>query len=145
MRAIIPVILFLLLGLTWVPVAAQDENVLETEDHLIYYNVLPTSALPEAMAQAYGITRSDTRILLNITVQERDGDDRNPVAARINAQAVNLNGQLRRFRMREITEEEAIYYIGDISVNEGETLDFELEVAPEGKRNPETIEFRRKF
>ncbi|MCP1728391.1 hypothetical protein J2T60_002391 [Natronospira proteinivora] len=133
----------MLLSIT--PVAGEVEQARETDRHTIYYNVLPTSALPEAMARAYGITRSDTRVLLNITVREREEDRTIPVSARINAQAVNLNGQLKRFSMREISEEDAIYYIGDVGVNRGEILNFTLRVAPEGERREEVIEFQRAF
>jgi len=127
------------------PLAGEIEQARETDRHIIYYNVLPTSALPEAMARAYGITRSETRVLLNITVQERGESGNTPVSARINARAVNLTGQLKRFRMREITEDEAIYYIGDVGISSGENLNFTLEVTPEGERRPEVIEFRREF
>jgi hypothetical protein len=145
MRAILPLFVILLSTL-FSPIAqGQSESPLETENHVIYYNVFPTSALPEAMARAYGITRSDTRIMLNITVQRRLEEGTEPATARIRAQAVNLNSQLRRFQMREITEDDAIYYIGEIGISDNETLDFEIEVAPEGEREFETISFRRSF
>lgn len=145
MRTTIALLVVLLSSLFFTDVRAQTESPIETDNHVIYYNVFPTSTLPEAMARAYGITRSDSRIMLNITVQRRVDDGVEPATARIQAQAVNLNGQLRRFQMREITEEAAIYYIGTISVGDNETLDFEIEVAPEGEREFETISFRRGF
>lgn len=145
MRTIIALLVVLFSSLAFSDARAQTESPIETENHVIYYNVFPTSTLPEAMARAYGITRSDTRIMLNITVQQRGEEGVQPATARIRAQAVNLNGQLRRFQMREITEEAAIYYIGTIGVSENETLDFEIEVAPEGEREFETIGFRRSF
>lgn len=145
MRIIIPMLVLLLSSLPVSDARAQNESPIETENHVIYYNVFPTSSLPEAMARAYDIPRSDTRIMLNITVQERGDDGVEPATARIDARAVNLNGQLRRFQMREITEDSAIYYIGTIGISNNETLDFEIEVAPEGEREFETISFRRSF
>jgi len=136
---------FLILPLLGAIAHAEVEQSREIDNHVIYYNVLPTSALPEAMARAYGFTRSETRIMLNIAVQRSDEEPHRPVEARIDAKAVNLTGQLKRFRMREIKEEEAIYYIGDIRINEGETLDFELSITPEGERRAEVIRFRRAF
>lgn len=145
MRTVTALLVVLLSSLPFAEVQAQTESPIETENHVIYYNIFPTSTLPEAMARAYGITRSDTRIMLNVTVQRQTEDGVEPATARIRAQAVNLNGQLRRFPMREITEETAIYYIGAIGVSENETLDFEIEVAPEDEREFETISFRRSF
>lgn len=144
MRTIIPLIM-LTVSLIGGVAQAQSENSHETDSHVIYYNAVPTSALPEAMARAYDITRSETRVLLNVTVKRTDEDPARPVPAQIEAQAVNLTGQLKRVRMREIAEEDAIYYIGDIGINEGETLDFELRVSLEGEDDPEVVRFRRAF
>ncbi|MDQ2070624.1 DUF4426 domain-containing protein [Natronospira bacteriovora] len=125
--------------------ALSVEQQRETENHIIYFNVLPTSALPEAMARAYGITRSETRVLLNVTVHRTSEDNPGPVRARIEAQAVNLTGQLKRFRLRELSEDDAIYYIGDIGISSGENLNFEIRVTPEGSDAEEVIQFRRAF
>ena len=139
--SLITVLCCLMAGTTW----ASVEQSRETDSHSIYYNVLPTSALPEAMARAYGITRSDTRVLLNIAVHRKDPDGAVPVEAEIEAQAVNLPGQLKRFRMRRLSEDDAIYYIGEIGISRGENLNFELRITPEGEDEAEVIRFRRTF
>lgn len=124
---------------------ASVEQSRETDTHTIYFNVLPTSALPEAMARAYGITRSETRVLLNVSVHRKDDEGAVPVKAGIEAQAVNLTGQLKRFSMRELAEDDAIYYIGDIGISRGENLNFEIRVTPEGEDEAQVIRLRRAF
>ncbi|MEA5445902.1 DUF4426 domain-containing protein [Gammaproteobacteria bacterium AB-CW1] len=150
MRTLILTLTAVLAMHAWQPATAEVEQSREVNGHIIYFNVLPTSALPEAMARTYGITRSDRRVLLNVAVHRTDEDTPRPVEADIDAQAVNLSAQLRRFRMQEIRESgdemgEAIYYIGDIRISEGETLNFTVTVAPRDSEISETIEFQRTF
>ena len=45
-----------------------------------------------------------------------------PVRGAVEVSAANLTGQLKPVTLREITEAEAIYYIGESSVADGETL-----------------------
>jgi len=140
--ALLTVLLALLLT---APALSDVEQARETERHVIYYNVLPTSALPEAMARAYNITRSDNRVLLNVTVRTRGEEESKAVPAEIDAQASNLTRQLKRFQMRKLSEDDAIYYVGDVGVTRGESLNFVIKVTPEGESQAERIEFRRNF
>lgn len=137
----------LLVLLATAPLLAGD-RVQETDTHRIHYNVIQTSFLPEEVARTYGITRSDRRVLLNIAVHRKEADaDAQPqaVEAEIKANAVNINGQLKRFDMEAIHEDEAIYYIGTARINEGETLDFDLEVRPADAEEWTQIGFRRQY
>lgn len=125
-----------------------DERVRETDTHRVHYNAIQTSFLPEEVARTYGITRSERRILLNVAVHRKEetpeGQPR-AVEAEIDASAVNINGQLKRFNMAPIHEDEAIYYIGTTRISEGETLDFDLRVRPADADEPIRIEFRRQY
>ncbi len=124
------------------PALAQQSR--DFGDYTVHYNTLNTNLLPADTARAYGIQRAGTRALLNIAVQQRA--DREPVAARVTASAINLNGQRREINMREIREEEAIYYIGHFRVHDEEILDFHVVIRPlEAPDQVLEMDFRQQF
>lgn len=125
------------------PDAAHAYDALESGDYSIHYNALSTELLPPQVAKVYGIERSRNRGIVNVAVRKGEGVGR-AVEAKISATATNLNGQLQQIDMRELTDRDAIYYIGEFSISGHETFDFVLEITPEGSRT-RTIEFRREF
>ena len=115
--------------------------------YTVHYNALQTSQLTPQVAQAYGIQRSSSRALLNITVMVADDDGVSmAVPANVTASARNLTGQLRDIELREISEgDEAIYYIGVFRVNNMETFDFHVKVTPQGSKETLDLNFRQQF
>ena len=116
-------------------------------DYVVHYNAFNTNLLPPQVAQAYGIVRSSSRALLNITVLSKVMDlPGTPVSAAVTASATNLTGQLREIEMREIKDSEgAIYYIGELPVHNLETYRFEVRVAVEGEAEPLMVRFKQQF
>lgn len=116
-------------------------------DYVVHYNALNTNLLPPQVAKGYGITRSPSRALLNITVLRKVMDlPGTPVAAKVTASATNLTGQLREIDIREIDDSEgAIYYIGEFPVHNLETYRFEVSVAIEGETEPLMVRFKQQF
>ena len=94
-----------------------------------------SAILTPQVAQSYGIQRSPSRALLNVTVIRQDGAGKgSAVRAGVLASATNLTGQRRDIQLREITDGEgAVYYIGEFRVRNMETFDFTVEVTPEGE------------
>jgi len=133
--------LILLAALTSLPVIAQQAR--EFDDYTIHYNALSSSLITPEVAKAYGIHRSDSRALINISVLKNNGD---ATKADVTATGRNLTGQTRNVDMREINEGDgAIYYIGELSVRNMETFDFTVLVTPEGNDQPFTVKFRQQF
>lgn len=125
--------------------AAQFETI---GDYTIHYNALNTEVLPPKVAKAYDIVRSKNRGLLNIAVRKKNSDEKpldKPVDALVKASVVNLSKQLKKIEMQEIREPGAIYYIGVFPIDNADTLDFTIEVSPEGADQPHKIEFRQEF
>ncbi len=115
-------------------------------DYTIHYNAFTTDALQPAVARAYGITRSKSRVLVNVSVLKRVlGTTGRPVSADVTARAINLNNQLKDIAMRKVDENGAIYYLGEVTVDHGETLTFIIEVSPEGTGKVHKIEFQQRF
>jgi hypothetical protein len=126
---------------------AQAQQSRAFGDYVVHYNALSTSQLTPQVAQSYGIQRSPSRALLNITVLRyaADGGEA-PVRATVEATAKNLTGQLREITMREITDvEDAVYYIGELRVHNLETFDFSVSVLPAGENEALEVKFRQQF
>lgn len=100
-------------------------------DYVVYVNALLTNQLTPDIASEYGIVRSNNRAMLTVSVHKKGtGSAVNAVRADISSRAVNLTGQERNVLLREVTEEDAVYYIGEVDVNEQETLMYSIEATP---------------
>lgn len=137
--------LTLLLTLT-LPFYASAENSTRTGGHTIHHNAITTDSLPIQVANAYGIQRSKSRALLNVSIiRDVPGEIGTPVHAQIRVAAKTLLGQIRPIKLREIVEDQAIYYIADFPVAHREVLLFEFEVLPDGGRYPLQARMRQEF
>ena len=141
-------VLIMLLAAIAAPVASAGQSE-DIGDHVVHYNTMNTSKLPPEVARAYGIQRSGSRALLNVAVLKKSGNDEEmntPVTAEVTASAVNMAGQRRNIRMQEITDQDAIYYIGTFRIHDEETLDFTVRVTPSHTDQPaREIRFRQQF
>jgi hypothetical protein len=115
--------------------------------YVVHYNALTTNLIPPQVAQGYGIKRSSSRALLNITLLRKVMDNPgSPTGAEVAATATNLTGQRREIKIREIRESEgAIYYIGEFPIHNLETYNFNVTVTPEGESEPLVVKFRQQF
>jgi hypothetical protein len=116
-------------------------------DYVVHFNAVPTTDLPESIAGDYGIIRSNNRILLNVSMlqAEPEGLGTTPVAGIVEASAANLTGQLRNLLTREEREDQAIYYLAETQVVNGETLIFTIDATPEGMTEPFRVRFQKQF
>jgi len=114
--------------------------------YTLHYNALGTDHISPEIAKAYGITRSPNRAMINVSIlRKNEGATGTPVAGAVVAQVVNLTGQLKPVDMRQITEGEAIYYIGEVNVANAETLQITISATPEGERQPLTVRYQKQF
>jgi len=112
-------------------------------DHVVHFSAQSTDQLPPEIARAYSIVRSKNRAMLNVSVLKEA--DNTPVTANVTVKTVNLTGQLKNITMRQINEQESIYYIGEAPVANRETLIFDISVTPEGVDAPSVVRFQRQF
>lgn len=112
-------------------------------EHVVHFSAFTTDQLPSDVARSYNIVRSRERAMLNVSVIAKENSGSVPAAVEV--MTVNLTGQLKNVTMRRINEQEAIYYIGETSVANRETLIFEISVTPEGIERPSEIRFKREF
>ena len=135
------------LSLFLVTQGLQAQQSQDFGEYVVHYNALNTNLIPPQVAQAYGIQRSPSRALLNITVLKKVMDNPGtPVKAEIMTTATNLTGQRRQIEMREILEPEgAVYYIAEFPVHNMETWRFEIDVRIAGEHEPLMVKFKQQF
>jgi len=112
-------------------------------DHIVHFSAQSTDQLPPEVARAYNIVRSKNRAMLNVSVLLEA--DNTSVTAGVTVKTVNLTGQLKNITMRQINEQDAIYYIGEVPVANRETLIFDISVIPEGAESASDVRFKRQF
>ena len=127
------------------PTIAQQAQ--DFGEYSVHYNALNSSLLTPEVAKAYGIRRSDSRALINISVlKNAENQTATAVKARVTVSGRNLTGQTRNVEMREINDGDgAIYYIGELSVRNMESFDFTVVVIPEGQSKSFNVKFRQQF
>lgn len=123
------------------PVMAEQAK--RVGDYAIHYNTLNTDTLNPDVASEYGIQRSKSRAMLNVSVIRTS--DNQPVEAKVTATSGMLTGHKQTLDIRKIREGEAIYYISDFPVAHRDTLKFTVRVKPEDSRRTHTIEFQKQF
>lgn len=125
---------------------AQAEKSQDFGAYEVHFNALNTTMLQPEVAKQYGILRSKNRGMLNVVVLrkvlETTGE---PVNAAVSATASNLKGQIIDIPMREVTEANAIYYLGQFPIVDQETLRFDIKAKPGGKDDPFLVRFEQKF
>src|SRR5688572_9727755 len=116
-------------------------------EYVIYFNALLTDQLSPDIAREYGIVRSKSRALLNVSIHRKlENGQTEAVTGAVLASAINLNGQLKTMTLREIREDVAIYYIGELAVTDGEVLIYTIEATPtDDPSRGFTVRFKKQF
>jgi hypothetical protein len=125
-----------LTGLLALTASAEAQQSQDFGEYVVHYNTLNTNLIPPQVAQGYGIKRSSSRVLLNVTILKKVMDTPGtPVNASVVASATNLTGQRRDIEIREIKDTEGAM----------ETFNFVVEATPQGEEKPLTVKFLKQF
>ena len=129
---------------TTAPVSEPDEaSSADIGDHVVHFSAQLTDQLPPEVARTYNFVLSKNRAMLIVSVL--DSATSETVVADVTVKTVNLTGQLKNVTMREIREQEALYYIGETPVANRETLIFDISITPDGISVPSDVRFKRQF
>ncbi len=136
-----------LLLIAFSPVSIQAQQAEDLGTHWVHYSTINTSQLTPQVASAIGVQRSASRALLNIAVLRKSADGMDlPVRAQIRVQAVNLAGQRREVELREVVEQDAVYYLGSFRIHNEERMTFRVSVLPEDLSGaPREFSFQQQF
>jgi len=139
------VINILVLLVSFFTTTAFAENAKSFGNYVIHYNAFRSDTLTPEIAKAYSLTRRNNRMVVNITVQQKDGDVTKPVKAKISGFASNLTGQTKELEFKEIHDGEAIYYLAQSQVSNRETLKFDITATPAGETLVAKLNFKQQF
>ena len=127
-------------------VFAEEPNQIEYNGYTIHFNAYPSDHLQPNLAKAMGITRDQSHAVVTVVVNKKKADQSpESVKASVSGQAFNLTGMMRRMKLRELKDKDAIYYISDFGVRSGERLTFALSVKPEGEAHEKEFKFSKQF
>lgn len=136
-----------------VDVASTQDGVLPATEsskdfgeYVVYFNAINTDQLTPEIAREYGIVRSKSRALLNVSMHRKlPSGQTEAVTGAVSASAINLTGQLKTMTLREVREESAIYYIGELAVTDGEVLIYTVDATPSNDPSRFTVRFKKQF
>ena len=127
-------------------VLPATESSKDFGDYVVYFNAINTDQLSPEIAKQYGIVRSRSQAMLNVSIHRKvDGGPTEAVTGAVTASAVNLNGQLKTMTLREIREDKAIYYIGELAITDSEVLIYTIDVTPGNDPSRFTVRFKKQF
>ena len=129
-----------------IPAEPPHASSKEFGAYVLHFNAIRTDGLTPEVARAYDIVRSKNRAMLNVSIiQKQDQGPGKSVPGTVTAQASNLTGQVKNLNLRQITEGDAYYYIGEVPVANAETLVFQIEAKPLDGADTFSVKFSRQF
>lgn len=135
-----------ILALSLISLNSYAENSKEFGDYVVHYNAFRSDTISPEIAKQYGLARANNHVLINIAVLKKVlNTTGKPTSSKVTGHASNLTGQLKKLEFKEITEGNAIYYLAETKVSDGEFLKFDLKIIPEGETKPARLRFDKRF
>ena len=123
---------------------APQEATITVGDTTVRANVLRTATLNDQVAQSYGITRDENRLLVLIAARRGpEGADSSPPAT-VTATVSRLTGAPEPLTLREQRVGDLVDHVATFDIRPPETLSFDVVVTPEGG-GPINLRFVREF
>ena len=121
--------------------AANAEQMQKLGDWDVHYIAFPSTFLTSDLASDYDIDRSKYLGIINISVL--DSDTLKAQAVTMTVTARNLLGNIRELDVREIREQNAIYYIAEVPHRNEET--YRIKVTISSGNQTQELKFQQKF
>ena len=133
-------------ALSLVSLNSFAENSREFGNYVIHYNAFRSDTISPDVAKQYGLVRANNRILINIAVLKKVlNTTGKPTSSKVTGHASNLTGQLKNLEFKEITEGNAIYYLANTKISDGEFLKFDIKIIPDGETRAARLRFDKRF
>jgi Domain of unknown function (DUF4426) len=130
----------LLMVLPWQAARAETQTFGRYEVH---YIIFASDFLRPEIARAYGIVRANDRAVLNVAVRRREPAGGSvPIKARVEGTQSDLI-HTRDLALREVIEEDAIYYLAEFPFSNDETRYFKLRIHPDGDTSTLDLQFKQ--
>lgn len=132
--------------LLWAGLAQATDEVFTQGPFEVRVTPFPSTFLTPDLAQKYGLPRSETQAVLNLSVYDTRLEQAvKTVPAQLTGQHRNLIGQAFSLEFQTIDEGDAVYYVAPFRISDEEVMNFEIEALPENARFPVTVKFNHKF
>jgi len=129
-------------ALALVSLNSYAESSKEFGDYVIHYNAFRSDTISPEVAKQYGLARASNRILINIAVLKKVMNTTGkPTASVVTGHASNLTGQLKKLEFKKITEGNAIYYLAETKISDGEFLKFDIKSHARRRKTRRQITF----
>jgi len=124
----------------------RAEQFVEDDAYVVHYSAFNSTMLQPEVAKAYDLMRSRQRAVMNIAVQRKMPDgSRKAVMAQLKGYTGALGGSERPLDFKVVSEGDAIYYLAEFLIGNGEKLNFDIAVQPTPQTNPIKIKFSQQF
>jgi hypothetical protein len=125
----------------WVSQNALAEQKQSLGDWDVHYMVLNSTFIQPSIARQYGLTRSDTLALVNISVLE----NRNQIVQQVSMQgtAKDLLGKVRQLDFKMIQEGDAVYYLAQFPFRNKDFYRFEIKIRQQNQM--QTLRFQQEM
>ncbi|WP_420234276.1 DUF4426 domain-containing protein [Pseudomonas sp. ABY48] len=126
-------------------VGAMAADVIKAErkevfgDITVHYNTFNSTFLRPDITKAAELTRSKNQGVINVSVIK----DGKPLIAQVSGTVKDLTSQSVPLKFKQVTEQNAIYYIAQYPVEQQETRTFEIKVQTGDKIN--TLNFNQEL
>ena len=135
-----------ILALSLTSLNGYAESSKEFGDYVVHYNAFRSDTISAEVAKQYNLTRANNRVLINIAILKKVMDTTGkPTSSEVTGHASNLTGQLKQLEFKEITEGNAIYYLAETKISDGEFLKFDVKILPEGETKAARLQFDKRF
>lgn len=122
-------------------VSAAGQQMQTLGDWDVHYNAFPSTFITADVAKTYGIQRSRYLGLINISILS--SKDETALSKTVTVTARNLLGTTRELEVREIREQNAIYYIAEVPHRNEETYRFTVTI--KDADSSQIFKFQQKF
>ncbi len=124
----------------------QAEQFQDFGDYRVHYNAFNSDVLAPEVAKAHGLSRSSYEAIVNITVQKKNAmGSYAPVKAKVKGQASDIYSKLTKLKVKEVVEGNAIYYLAEMPITDGQKLNFDLQISPMDSKRAYTLKFAQQF
>lgn len=125
---------------------ASAEQFIEDNNYIVHYSAFNSTLITPAVAKAYDLKRSRERGIINISIQRKMPNTANKgVMTKLRGYTGKLGGSEIPLDFKLITEGEAIYYLAEFFIKEGETLNFDINIQPTPNYSGLDLNFKQTF
>lgn len=109
----------------------------------IFFSTFNTSIVTPKVAKSYGIVRSKSKALVNISVLKNNAEGLQvPVNTTVTGQSYDLI-LTKKLDFFEVREQHAVYYLAQFDIEHKIPFYFTINVLPEGEKNPIKVQFKK--